>query len=73
MAEQLATGPSFAHGITKRMMHEEWDMSIDEAIEAEARAQAVCMATKDFKRAFEAFAQNANRSSKGIRMPDRSF
>ena len=57
MAETLATGPSFAHGITKRMMHEEWDMSIDEAIEAEARAQAVCMATKDFTRAFEAFAQ----------------
>ena len=57
MAETLASGPSFAHGITKRMMHEEWDMSIDEAIEAEARAQAVCMVTKDFTRAFEAFAQ----------------
>ncbi len=57
MAEILATGPSFAHGITKRMLHEEWDMSIDEAIEAEARAQAVCMATGDFTRAFEAFAE----------------
>lgn len=56
MAEQLASGPSFAHGVTKRMLHEEWDMSIDDAIEAEARAQAMCMATKDFKRAFEAFA-----------------
>ena len=56
MAETLAAGPTFAHGITKRMMHEEWDMSIDEAIEAEARAQAVCMATQDFTRAFEAFA-----------------
>ena len=56
MADTLASGPTFAHGITKRMMHEEWDMSIDEAIEAEARAQAVCMATKDFKRAFDAFA-----------------
>ena len=56
MAETLASGPSFAHGITKRMMHAEWDMSVDEAIEAEAQAQAVCMATKDFTRAFEAFA-----------------
>lgn len=65
MAEQLATGPSFAHGITKRMMHEEWDMSIDEAIEAEARAQAVCMATRDFKRAFEAFAEKREPVFKG--------
>ena len=56
MAETLASGPSFAHGITKRMMHAEWDMSVDEAIEAEAQAQAVCMATRDFTRAFEAFA-----------------
>jgi len=56
-AQSLADGPTFAHGITKRMLHEEWDMSIDEAIEAEARAQAVCMATKDFRRAFEAFAE----------------
>ncbi len=56
MARTLADGPTFAHGITKRMLHEEWDMSINEAIEAEARAQAVCMTTKDFKRAFDAFA-----------------
>lgn len=65
MAETLAGGPSFAHGITKRMMHEEWDMSIDEAIEAEARAQAVCMATKDFTRAFEAFAQKREPAFEG--------
>ena len=56
MARSLASGPTFAHAMTKRMMHTEWDMSIDEAIEAEAQAQAVCMETKDFRRAFEAFA-----------------
>ncbi len=56
MARDLAGGPTFAHAMTKRMMHAEWDMSVDEAIEAEAQAQAVCMETKDFSRAFEAFA-----------------
>jgi enoyl-CoA hydratase/carnithine racemase len=56
MAAGLAAGPSFAHAMTKRMLHEEWNMGIDDAIEAEARAQAVCMGTKDFHRAFEAFA-----------------
>ena len=56
MARTLATGPTFAHAMTKRMLHQEWDMSLDEAIEAEAQAQAVCMQTGDFRRAFEAFA-----------------
>ena len=56
LAVTLADGPTFAHAMTKRMMHEEWDMGIDDAIEAEARAQAVCMETRDFRRAFEAFA-----------------
>jgi enoyl-CoA hydratase/carnithine racemase len=42
--------------MTKRMLHEEWDMSIEQAIEAEAQAQAICMQTKDFRRAYEAFA-----------------
>ncbi|HET8727526.1 MAG TPA: enoyl-CoA hydratase family protein [Alphaproteobacteria bacterium] len=56
MAQRLAEGPTFAHGMTKRMLHEEWDMGIDQAIEAEAQAQALCMATKDFTRAYEAFA-----------------
>ena len=56
MANRIASGPTFAHGITKRMLHTEWDMGIDEAIEEEARAQAICMQTKDFRRAFEAFA-----------------
>ena len=41
--------------MTKRMMHAEWDMSVDEAIEAEAQAQAICMQTKDFRRAYDAF------------------
>ncbi len=56
LARDLATGPGFAHAMTKRMLHEEWDMSIEQAIEAEAQAQAICMQTKDFARAYEAFA-----------------
>jgi enoyl-CoA hydratase/carnithine racemase len=55
IAEQLAAGPTFAHSITKKMLHQEWSMSIDEAIEAEAEAQALCMQTNDFRRAYEAF------------------
>ena len=54
-ASKLAAGPNFAHGITKNQLNIEWDMSIDEAIEAEAQAQAICMQTKDFTRAYEAF------------------
>lgn len=56
-AAELATGPTFAHGITKKMMHMEWDMSVDQLIDAEALAQSVCMQTQDYRRAFEAFAQ----------------
>jgi enoyl-CoA hydratase/carnithine racemase len=55
MARTLAEGPSFAHAMTKRMLHEEWSLSIDQAIEAEAQAQAICMQTEDFKRAYRAF------------------
>jgi enoyl-CoA hydratase/carnithine racemase len=54
-ARRLASGPTFAHGMTKQMLHQEWDMGIDQAIEAEAQAQAICMATGDFRRAYEAF------------------
>jgi enoyl-CoA hydratase/carnithine racemase len=54
-AGQLAGGPTFAHGMTKKMLHQEWSMSVDEAIEAEAQAQAICMATNDFHRAYHAF------------------
>jgi enoyl-CoA hydratase/carnithine racemase len=56
LAAEIADGPTFANSITKRMLHMEWTMSVDEAIEAEAMAQAICMDTKDFRRAFEAFA-----------------
>lgn len=56
LAFDLASGPTFAHGITKKMLHQEWSMSIDEAIESEAQAQAICMATNDFGRAYRAFA-----------------
>jgi enoyl-CoA hydratase/carnithine racemase len=56
LAAELAAGPTFAHGITKKMLHQEWSMSIDDAIDAEAQAQAICMATRDFERAYHAFA-----------------
>ncbi len=56
LANQLAQGPTFAHGMTKTMLHQEWAMTLDQAIEAEAQAQAICMQTQDFKRAYEAFA-----------------
>jgi enoyl-CoA hydratase/carnithine racemase len=56
LARELAAGPAFAHAMTKRCLHQEWSMGIDEAIEAEAQAQAICMQTKDFGRAYRAFA-----------------
>jgi len=55
LAESLARGPTLAHAMTKRMLHAEWDMPLDAAIDAEAKAQAELMLTKDFKRAYEAF------------------
>ena len=55
LARQLASGPTFAHGMTKTMLHQEFAMPLDDAIEAEALAQAVCMQTKDFHRAYDAF------------------
>ena len=54
-AAELAQGPTFANGITKTMLHQEWDMGVDQAIEAEAQAQALCMLTEDFNRAYQAF------------------
>jgi enoyl-CoA hydratase/carnithine racemase len=56
LARSLADGPWFAHGMTKTMLNQEWAMGLDEMIESEAQAQAICMATQDFRRAFEAFA-----------------
>jgi enoyl-CoA hydratase/carnithine racemase len=54
-AQQLASGPTFAHGMTKKMLREEWAVGLDRAIEMEARAQAICMQTRDFRRAYKAF------------------
>ena len=56
MAHDLANGPTFANAMTKRMLEMEWAMSVEQAIEAEAVAQALCMETEDFARAFRAFA-----------------
>src|SRR5581483_2751708 len=56
LATQLANGPTFANGMTKRMLESEWAMGVEQAIEAEAVAQALCMKTKDFERAYRAFA-----------------
>ncbi len=55
LAQRIAAGPTFANGITKTQLNQEWSMSIDQAIEAEAQAQAICMQTKDFERAYHAF------------------
>jgi enoyl-CoA hydratase/carnithine racemase len=55
LAWRIAAGPSFAHGVTKTQLNQEWSMSLEQAIEAEAQAQAICMQTKDFERAYRAF------------------
>jgi enoyl-CoA hydratase/carnithine racemase len=55
LARSLRAGPTFAHSMTKKCIHQEWNMGIDEAIEAEAQAQAICMQTKDYERAYLAF------------------
>jgi enoyl-CoA hydratase/carnithine racemase len=56
MANALADGPTFGHAMTKTMLYQEWSQGLDECIEAEAQAQAICMQTKDFERAYVAFA-----------------
>lgn len=55
LAHALANGPTFAHAMTKKALHQEWNMGVDEAIEAEAQAQAICMQTEDFVRAYNSF------------------
>ena len=55
LAGRIASGPTFANGMTKNQLNMEWDMSLDTAIEAEAQAQAICMQTRDFERAYNAF------------------
>jgi enoyl-CoA hydratase/carnithine racemase len=57
VAAKLAAGPTFAHMMTKTMLNREWDMSVEAAIEAEAQAQAICMQTEDFRRAYRAFVE----------------
>nr|WP_310323824.1 enoyl-CoA hydratase family protein [Aminobacter aminovorans] len=64
-ARNLADGPWFAHAMTKKMLDQEWAMGIDQLIESEAQAQAICMATGDFRRAFDAFAAKAKPEFKG--------
>jgi len=65
MAKSLAAGPTFAHAMTKRCIHQEWSMGIDDSIEAEAQAQAICMQTKDYERAYEAFVRKEKPSFAG--------
>jgi len=55
LARTLADGPTFAHAMTKKLLHQEWAMHLDAAIDAEAEAQAICMDTEDFRRAYRAF------------------
>jgi enoyl-CoA hydratase/carnithine racemase len=64
-AAELAAGPSFGHAMTKRMLHQEWAMGVDEAIEGEAQAQAICMMTQDFHRAYHAFVAKQKPSFEG--------
>jgi enoyl-CoA hydratase/carnithine racemase len=64
-ARALADGPTFAHAMTKRCIHQEWSMGIEEAIEAEAQAQALCMQTRDYARAYEAFVSKTKPAFEG--------
>ena len=65
LASDLTSGPTFAHAMTKRMLQQEWNMGVDEAIDAEAQAQAICMATNDFHRAYHAFVNKQKPEFKG--------
>jgi enoyl-CoA hydratase/carnithine racemase len=65
LAAKLAAGPTFAHMMTKTMLNQEWDMSVEAAIEAEAQAQAICMQTEDFRRAYRAFVAKSKPAFEG--------
>src|SRR6516225_3034995 len=65
LAGSLADGPTFAHAMTKRCIHEEWSMDIDDSIAAEAEAQAICMQTRDYERAYEAFVRKEKPAFQG--------
>ena len=64
-AQELAAGPTLAHAMTKRMLHDEWNVTVDQAIDLEAQAQAELMLTKDFHRAYQAFAAKRKPEFKG--------
>lgn len=66
LARNLADGPWFAHSVTKTMINQEWAMGLEEMIESEAQAQAICMMTEDFRIAFEAFASKQKPVFKGM-------
>jgi enoyl-CoA hydratase/carnithine racemase len=65
LASDIARGPTLAHAMTKTMLHREWSLAIDAALEAEAQAQAMCMQTQDFQRAYRAFAAKQRPVFKG--------
>jgi enoyl-CoA hydratase/carnithine racemase len=65
LAAEIAVGPAFAHGVTKTSLHQEWAMDVDSAIEAEAQAQAICLQTRDFGRAYRAFVAKETPSFEG--------
>jgi enoyl-CoA hydratase/carnithine racemase len=65
LARELVAGPTFAQAMTKKMLQQEWNMGLHEAIEAEAQAQAICMATNDFHRAYQAFVEKQKPAFKG--------
>jgi len=65
VARSLAEGPAFAHAMTKKCLHQEWNLSVEQALETEAEAQAICMQTKDFTRAYEAFVAKQKPAFKG--------
>ena len=65
LARGLAAGPNFAHGMTKTMLNQEWNMSLEAAIESEAQAQAICMQTRDFERAYRAFVEKRRPEFRG--------
>jgi enoyl-CoA hydratase/carnithine racemase len=65
MARELAVGPAFAHSMTKKCLHQEWNLTIEQALETEAEAQAICMQTHDFERAYNAFVSKAKPQFEG--------
>jgi enoyl-CoA hydratase/carnithine racemase len=69
LAERLASGPAFAHAMTKQMLESEHTMTLDQAIEAEAQAQAICMQHPDFRAAYDAFAAKSPVTFEGATLP----